>query len=61
MVEMDTMKNSVVVDDEHPLPPSGSKQGAFQLAFQKQGLKQLYHPLWKDVERCQEMRKDKRR
>jgi hypothetical protein len=51
---------SVVVDNRLP-PPYGTKQGVFQLAFQKQGSKQLYHPLWKDVERCPKMRKDERR
>jgi hypothetical protein len=42
-------------------PPPRTKQGAFHLAFQKQGSKQLYHPLWKDVERCPKMSKDEER
>jgi len=36
-------------------------QSIFQLAFQKQGLKQLYHPLRKVVIRCTTSKKDGRR
>jgi len=35
-----------------------SKHSVFQLAFQKQGLKQLYHPLRKVVIRCTTIKKD---
>jgi len=38
-----------------------SKHSIFQLAFQKQGLKQLYHPLRKVVIRCTTSKKDGRR
>jgi len=36
-------------------------QSIFQLAFQKQGLKQLYHLLRKVVTRCTKYQKDGRR
>ena len=35
-----------------------SKQSVFQLALQKQGLKQLYHPLRKVVISCITIKKD---
>ncbi len=38
-----------------------SKQSVFQLAFQKQGLKQLYHPLRKGAQSCTKLSKDEGR
>ena len=38
-----------------------SKQSIFQLAFQKQGLKQLYHPLRKGDQSCTKLTKDEGR
>ena len=40
---------------------SCSKQSIFQLAFQKQGLKQLYHPLRKGDQSCTKLTKDEGR
>jgi hypothetical protein len=50
--------DSVVVVAPYLPPPSRTKQGVFQLAFQKQGSKQLYHPLRKDDKRCPKNKKD---
>ena len=38
-----------------------SKQSVFQLVFQKQGLKQLYHPLRKGAQSCTKLSKDEGR
>ena len=38
-----------------------TKQSIFQLAFQKQGLKQLYQPYRKVVQRCTTSKKEGRR
>ena len=38
-----------------------SKQSVFQLAFQKQGLTQLYHPLRKGVQSSTKLTKDEGR
>ena len=38
-----------------------TKQSIFQLVFQKQGLKQLYHPLRKGAQSCTKLKKDGRR
>lgn len=38
-----------------------TKQSVFQLAFQKQGLKQLYHPLRKGVQSSTKLTKDEGR
>ena len=35
-----------------------SKQSVFQLALQRQGLKQLYHPLREGVQSCTKLTKD---
>jgi hypothetical protein len=57
MVEMDTMKNSVVVDDEHPRP-LGDKTGRFPSCFSETGLKTAVLPV---VERRRKMSKDEER
>ena len=38
-----------------------SKQSVLQLALQKQGLKQLYHPLRKGAQSCTKLTKDEGR
>jgi len=38
-----------------------SKQSVFQLALQKMGLKQLYHPLRKGAQSCTKLTKDEGR
>jgi hypothetical protein len=54
---MDTMKNSVVVDDEHPLP-LWVKTGNVTACFSKTGLKTAVSPV---VERRRKMSKDEER
>jgi hypothetical protein len=48
-------------EGRHAKKLTESTQSVFQLAFQKQGLKQLYHPLRKGDQSCTKYQKDGRR
>ena len=68
MVEMDHiihLKYQVaeffVVEERQAEKIKKSKQSVFQLVFQKQGLKQLYHPLRKGAQSSTKLTKDEGR
>jgi len=42
----------IVEEERYAKKSKKSKQSVFQLVFQKQGLKQLYHPLREGVQSC---------
>jgi len=51
----------LVEEERYAKKSKKSKQSVFQLAFQKQGLKQMYHPLRKGDQSCTKKEKDEGR